>query len=86
MPVPSHTLRNVERALKDLESWRSDGYRVVVVHAGHGPAQRMVEALGEAEVPARLVGAADRGARVGRLSWIAWLIRRSPPRSPCGAR
>ncbi len=46
---------DVERALKDLESWRSDGYRVVVVHAGHGPAQRMVEALGEAEVPARLV-------------------------------
>ena len=46
---------DVERALKDLDTWRSDGYRVVVVHAGHGPAQRMVEALSEADVPARLV-------------------------------
>ena len=46
---------DVARAMKDLDSWRSDGYRVVVVHPGHGPAQRMVEALSEAEVPARLV-------------------------------
>ncbi|CAM3676822.1 transcription-repair coupling factor [Nocardioides marinus] len=46
---------DVDRAMKDLDTWRSDGYRVVVVHPGHGPAQRMVEALSEAEVPARLV-------------------------------
>ena len=32
-----------------------DGYRVVVVHPGHGPAQRTVEALGEHDVAARLV-------------------------------
>ncbi len=58
--VPVDAYRgDVERAMKDLESWRSDGYRVVVVHAGHGPAQRMVEALGEAEVPARLVEPQD---------------------------
>jgi transcription-repair coupling factor (superfamily II helicase) len=60
--VPVDAYRgDVERALKDLDSWRSDGYRVVVVHAGHGPAQRMVEALGEAEVPARLVEPTDPG-------------------------
>jgi transcription-repair coupling factor (superfamily II helicase) len=58
--VPVDAYRgDVERALKDLESWRSDGYRVVVVHAGHGPAQRMVEALTEADVPARLVEPQD---------------------------
>ncbi|TIC82006.1 transcription-repair coupling factor [Nocardioides sp. GY 10127] len=46
---------DVERALKDLESWRTAGYRTVVLHPGSGPAQRMVEALGEADVPARFV-------------------------------
>jgi transcription-repair coupling factor (superfamily II helicase) len=62
--VPSRTLAmqgadayrgDVERAVKDLESWRTDGYRTVVVHPGHGPAQRTVEVLGEHDVPARLV-------------------------------
>ncbi len=46
---------DVERAISDLEKWRSEGYRVVVVHSGHGPAQRMVEALGEHDVAAVLV-------------------------------
>lgn len=45
---------DVERAMTDLERWRSDGYRTLVVHPGHGPAQRMVEVLGERDVPARL--------------------------------
>ncbi|MEZ0578430.1 transcription-repair coupling factor [Nocardioides sp. MH1] len=51
----------VERAFADIARWRADGYRVVVVHAGHGPAQRMVEALGERDVPARLVDALPAG-------------------------
>ncbi|HYG95427.1 MAG TPA: CarD family transcriptional regulator, partial [Nocardioides sp.] len=46
---------DVERAFGDIAKWRSDGYTVAVVHAGHGPAERMVEALGERDVPARLV-------------------------------
>ncbi len=46
---------DVEQAITDLERWRGDGYRTVVVYPGHGPAQRMVEALGERDVPARLV-------------------------------
>ncbi len=56
---------DVDRAMKDLDRWRSDGYRVVVVHPGHGPAQRMVEALAEAEVPARLVEPVSTGSTTG---------------------
>lgn len=56
---------DVDRALKDLDRWRSEGYRVVVVHPGHGPAQRMVEALAEAEVPARLVEPVSTGSTTG---------------------
>ena len=43
------------KAVADLGRWRADGYRVVLVHPGHGPAQRAVEVLGEHDVPARLV-------------------------------
>ena len=46
---------DVERAISDITKWLGEGYRVVAVHLGHGPAQRMVEALGERDVPARLV-------------------------------
>lgn len=50
-----HYRGDVEKAITDLEGWRSDGYRTVVLYPGHGPAQRMVEALGERDVPAALV-------------------------------
>ena len=56
---------DVERAVSDLEKWRADAYRVVVVHAGHGPAQRMVEALGERDVPAVLVEPDDTAEHPG---------------------
>nr|WP_246378115.1 transcription-repair coupling factor [Nocardioides ginsengisegetis] len=46
---------DVERAIGDIAGWVRDGYRVAVVHPGHGPAQRLVEALGERDVAARLV-------------------------------
>ena len=46
---------DVDRAIGDIEQWVKAEHRVVVLHAGHGPAQRMVEALGERDVPARLV-------------------------------
>ncbi|GAB3200527.1 transcription-repair coupling factor [Nocardioides hungaricus] len=45
----------IERAIGDIDRWRRDGYRVVVLHAGHGPAERMREVLAEHDVPARLV-------------------------------
>ena len=54
---------DVDRAFADIESWRADGYRAVVVHPGHGPAQRTVEALGERDVAARLVDDLDRKRR-----------------------
>ncbi len=46
---------DVDRAIADIEQWVKAEHRVVVLHPGHGPAQRMVEALGERDVPARLV-------------------------------
>ena len=46
---------DVDRAFADLARWRAEGFRTVVVHPGHGPAQRTVEALGELDVAARLV-------------------------------
>ena len=54
---------DVERAFADIAKWRVDGYTVAVVHSGHGPAQRMVEALGERDVPARLVDDLPAGTR-----------------------
>jgi transcription-repair coupling factor (superfamily II helicase) len=51
---------DVDRAFADLARWLADGYRAVVVHPGHGPAQRTVEVLGERDVPARLVDELDR--------------------------
>jgi transcription-repair coupling factor (superfamily II helicase) len=51
---------DVDRAFADLARWRAEGFRTVVVHPGHGPAQRTVEALGERDVAARLVDELDR--------------------------
>jgi transcription-repair coupling factor (superfamily II helicase) len=57
---PAESYRgDLEAAIKDIEQWRRDGYRVVVVHPGHGPAERMAEVLGEHDVPARLVDGTD---------------------------
>ncbi|WP_418059992.1 transcription-repair coupling factor [Pimelobacter simplex] len=53
---PAPTYRGeVDKAFTDIARWRAEGTSVVVVHVGHGPAQRMVEALAERDVPARLV-------------------------------
>lgn len=69
--VPSRTLParpadayrgEMERAVADIARWRGDGYRVVVLHAGHGPAERMREVLAEHDIPARVVeDVAERG-------------------------
>jgi transcription-repair coupling factor (superfamily II helicase) len=45
---------DLQRAISDMKGWLGEGYRVAVVHPGHGPAQRMVEVLGEHDVAARL--------------------------------
>ncbi len=43
------------RALADLKGWLGQGWRVVLVTEGHGPAQRLVELLGGEGLPARFV-------------------------------
>jgi transcription-repair coupling factor (superfamily II helicase) len=62
--VPSQTLPtrpaeayrgDLEQAVSDIGGWIDGGLDVVVVHAGHGPAQRFVELLGEHDIAARLV-------------------------------
>nr|WP_179619001.1 transcription-repair coupling factor [Nocardioides cavernae] len=62
--VPSRTLPtqgadayrgDLQRAVDDIRGWVTDGVDVAVVHAGHGPAQRFVELLGENDIAARLV-------------------------------
>ncbi|GAA2129465.1 transcription-repair coupling factor [Nocardioides bigeumensis] len=57
-PAPEYR-GDVGAAIEDVRRWLGDGYRVAVVHPGHGPAQRMVEALGEHDVAARLVEPQD---------------------------
>ncbi|WNB85068.1 transcription-repair coupling factor [Cellulomonas sp. ATA003] len=47
---------DLERAITDVRSLQRDGWRLVLTTEGHGPARRMVEQLGAADVPARLVG------------------------------
>src|SRR5699024_1144202 len=44
-----------ERAVADLRQLTRDGWRLVLVTEGPGPARRMVEQLLDADVPARLV-------------------------------
>lgn len=43
---------DIEKAIADIRGWLAAGYRVTVVHPGHGPAERMVEVLAEHDVPA----------------------------------
>lgn len=45
----------VARAVQDVHRLQQQGWRLVLATEGHGPAQRMVEQLRAADVPARLV-------------------------------
>ncbi|MBS43854.1 MAG: transcription-repair coupling factor [Nocardioides sp.] len=65
-PAPTYH-GDVELAMKALDAWRSDGWTVVALHAGHGPASRMVQALGERDVPAALVDDLGEDAREAGL-------------------
>lgn len=46
---------DVEQVVADIREHLDAGRRVVTVHQGHGPAQRMVEVLAEHDIAARLV-------------------------------
>ncbi|MCW2599551.1 MAG: transcription-repair coupling factor [Frankiales bacterium] len=48
-----------DRAVEDVRRWLSDGWTVVLTTEGHGPAQRLVEVLKGADLPARLVESID---------------------------
>jgi transcription-repair coupling factor (superfamily II helicase) len=50
---------DVARAVADVKGWLGDGWRVVVLTEGHGPAERLVEVLRGEDVPARLDAALD---------------------------
>jgi transcription-repair coupling factor (superfamily II helicase) len=57
--LPTHAAEayrgDLQKAVDDIRGWVSDGLDVVVVHAGHGPAERFVELLGENDIAARFV-------------------------------
>ena len=42
-----------------MRQWLTDGWRVVLTTEGHGPAERLVEVLKGADLPARLVESID---------------------------
>jgi transcription-repair coupling factor (superfamily II helicase) len=64
--LPTHAAEayrgDLEKAVADIRGWVRDGVEVVVVHAGHGPAERFVELLGESDIAARLL---EEGATAG---------------------
>jgi transcription-repair coupling factor (superfamily II helicase) len=45
---------DISRAFTDLRGWVSDGWRIVLVTEGHGPAERLVEVMRGEDLPARL--------------------------------
>jgi transcription-repair coupling factor (superfamily II helicase) len=52
-PAPSYR-GDLEAAVTDIKTWLAGGWQVAILHPGHGPAQRMVEVLGEHDVAATL--------------------------------
>ncbi|WP_439936967.1 transcription-repair coupling factor [Nocardia sp. N13] len=64
--LPAHPAEayrgDLQKAVDDIRGWVGDGLEVVVVHPGHGPAERFVELLGENDIAARLV---EEGATAG---------------------
>ncbi len=61
---------DLEKAVADIDGWRRDAYRVVIVQTGHGPAERMREVLAEHDVPARVVEDIAPGALAGDVVTI----------------
>ncbi|TDE02014.1 transcription-repair coupling factor [Jiangella asiatica] len=63
---PAQTYRgDTSRAVADLSGWLASGGRAVLVTGGHGTAERVVEVLGESEVPARYVERLDTAPDAG---------------------
>ena len=77
---------DIDAAMDAIRGWNREGWQVVLVFDGHGTAQRVLERLSAAEIPARLVAdlTAERGVvqvTTGRLEGglvapslkLAWL-------------
>ncbi|HUK69195.1 MAG TPA: transcription-repair coupling factor [Streptosporangiaceae bacterium] len=57
---PAESYRgDTDRALGDVRAWLADGWRVVLVTEGHGPAQRLTEVLRDGGLGARLADLPD---------------------------
>ncbi|MEP7090801.1 MAG: transcription-repair coupling factor, partial [Nocardioidaceae bacterium] len=56
---------DIERAVQDIRAWLRNDSRVVLVHEGHGPAQRMVEVLREHDIAVRYVESLDEEPQRG---------------------
>jgi transcription-repair coupling factor (superfamily II helicase) len=52
--APQSYLGDTDRALEDVRRWLADDYAVLLTTVGHGPAERLVEVLRAADVPAGL--------------------------------
>jgi transcription-repair coupling factor (superfamily II helicase) len=55
----------MERALDDIAQWVGDGFSVLLTTEGHGPAERLVEVLKGADIPARLEESVDGSLEAG---------------------
>ncbi len=67
LTLPTHAAEayrgDLDKAIEDIRGWLAEGLDVTVVHAGHGPAERFIELLGEHDIAARLV---EEGEPAGR--------------------
>jgi transcription-repair coupling factor (superfamily II helicase) len=59
---------DTKRALDDIREWARDGWAVVVLTEGHGPAERLVEVLRGEDVAARLVPSVDKTPEAGTVT------------------
>jgi transcription-repair coupling factor (superfamily II helicase) len=65
-PVPLYH-GETARLVDDLKRYHGDGWRSVLVFEGHGPAQRAVEVLREADLGVRLVTSLGRPPEAGEV-------------------
>ncbi len=61
---------DMDAAVTDIREWVREDYRVVLVTVGHGPAQRLVEILANADVPATLVESVNEVPRAGLVTVV----------------
>ncbi len=64
----------VERAVQDLAELQRAGWRLVLTTEGPGPARRMVEQLGSAEVPAHLTETLETEPEAGAVVVVPSLV------------